>query len=149
MPDHHEDSRRALDGGDHRKPDIHRDVLLGADLDGADDLMGHVVACDQRRIHAGGDGRENNHIATSVAPADQGTVFRIGQDVSDAAGERRVFLPDRIGVSESLSTYEGVLPCALRFAEYFTVWAQVVAGCCSDAGVAECSTDHRHIYASA
>lgn len=63
--------------------------------------MGHVVACDQRRIHAGGDGRENNHIATSVAPADQGTVFRIGQDVSDAAGERRVFLPDRIGVSES------------------------------------------------
>lgn len=103
MPDHHEDSRRALDGGDHRKPDIHRDVLLGADLDGADDLMGHVVACDQRRIHAGGDGRENNHIATSVAPADQGTVFRIGQDVSDAAGERRVFLPDRIGVSESLS----------------------------------------------
>ena len=34
---------------------------------------------------------ENNHIATSVAPADQGTVFRIGQDVSDAAGERRVF----------------------------------------------------------
>ena len=53
--------------------------------------MGHVVACDQRRIHAGGDGRENNHIATSVAPADQGTVFRIGQDVSDAAGERRVF----------------------------------------------------------
>lgn len=54
-------------------------------------LWGHVVACDQRRIHAGGDGRENNHIATSVAPADQGTVFRIGQDVSDAAGERRVF----------------------------------------------------------
>lgn len=63
--------------------------------------MGHVVACDQRRIHAGGDGRENNHIATSVAPADQGTVFRIGQDVSDAAGERRVFLPDRIGVREN------------------------------------------------
>ncbi len=28
-------------------------------------------------------------------------------------------------------------PCA-SFAEYFTVWAQVVAGCCSDAGVAEC-----------
>ena len=54
-----------------------------------------------------------------------------------------------VGVSESLSTYEGVLPCALRFAEYFTVWAQVVAGCCSDAGVAECSTDHRHIYAGA
>lgn len=53
------------------------------------------------------------------------------------------------GVRESLSTYEGVLPCALRFAEYFTVWAQVVAGCCSDAGVAECSTDHRHIYAGA
>ncbi|GDZ31135.1 hypothetical protein MCC01978_16870 [Bifidobacteriaceae bacterium MCC01978] len=91
MPDHHEDSRRALDGGDHRKPDIHRDVLRGADLDGADDLMGHVVACDQRRIHSGGDGRENNHIATSVAPADQGTVFRIGQDVSDVAGERRGF----------------------------------------------------------
>lgn len=147
MPDHHEDSRRALDGGDHRKPDIHRDVLPGADLDGADDLMGHVVACDQRRIHAGGDGRENNHIATSVAPADQGTVFRIGQDVSDAAGERHVFLPDRIGVSESLSAYEGVLPCALCFAQHFTVRPQVVAGGGSDAGVAECSTDHRHIYA--
>ena len=69
--------------------------------------MGHVVACDQRRIHAGGDGRENNHIATSVAPADQGTVFRIGQDVSDAAGERRVFLPDRIGVSESHMSFIG------------------------------------------
>lgn len=109
--------------------------------------MGHVVACDQRRIHSGGDGRENNHIATSVAPADQGTVFRIGQDVSDVAGERRGFLPDRIGVSESLSAYEGVLPCALCFAQHLAVRPQVVAGGGSDAGVAECAAYDCHVHA--
>ena len=51
------------------------------------------------------------------------------------------------GVRESLSAYEGVLPCALCFAQHLAVRPQVVAGGGSDAGVAECAAYDCHVHA--